>query len=88
MNQIRFIPPEVKSGEKKLITMSAGNYGKAFGHVTKELGLKGLCLIPKFAPANRVDVIKVQLFLPLTLTFRAVAVVKSSRNPLRNITWA
>ncbi|XP_064607223.1 L-threonine ammonia-lyase-like [Liolophura sinensis] len=58
MNQIRFIPPEVKSGEKKLITMSAGNYGKAFGHVTKELGLKGLCLIPKFAPANRVDVIK------------------------------
>ncbi|OWF45249.1 uncharacterized protein LOC110457279 isoform X1 [Mizuhopecten yessoensis] len=57
-SQMAFIPDEVKRGEKKLITMSAGNYGKAFAYALNKMGLSGLCLMPLTAPSSRVQLIK------------------------------
>jgi threonine dehydratase len=53
------LPPEVKNGSRKLITMSAGNYGKAFAYTLNKLNLPGLCLMPLTAPSNRITLIKV-----------------------------
>lgn len=58
-NQINYLPEEVKKGEKKLITMSAGNYGKAFAYTLQKIDLAGLCLMPITAPQSRVELIKV-----------------------------
>uniref|UniRef100_K1QWD3 L-serine deaminase n=1 Tax=Magallana gigas TaxID=29159 RepID=K1QWD3_MAGGI len=52
------LPQEVKSGKRKLITMSAGNYGKAFAYTLDKLNLSGLCLMPLTAPSSRVALIK------------------------------
>ncbi|XP_013414790.1 uncharacterized protein LOC106176801 [Lingula anatina] len=57
-NQLQHLPASVTSGETKLITMSAGNYGKAFAYATARLGLQGLVIMPETAPANRVTVIQ------------------------------
>ncbi|XP_078340949.1 L-threonine dehydratase catabolic TdcB-like isoform X2 [Crassostrea virginica] len=57
-NQMASLPEEVKSGEKKLITMSAGNYGKAFAYTLDKLSLSGLCLMPLTAPSSRIALIK------------------------------
>lgn len=58
-NQMANLPQEVKSGKRKLITMSAGNYGKAFAYTLDKLNLSGLCLMPLTAPSSRVALIKV-----------------------------
>lgn len=57
-NQMANLPQEVKSGKRKLITMSAGNYGKAFAYTLDKLNLSGLCLMPLTAPSSRVALIK------------------------------
>lgn len=57
-NQMKFLPDDVKNGEKKLITMSAGNYGKAFAYALQKHKLSGLCLMPITAPQSRVELIK------------------------------
>ncbi|XP_062574298.1 L-threonine dehydratase catabolic TdcB-like isoform X2 [Saccostrea cucullata] len=58
VNQMANLPQEVKSGKRKLITMSAGNYGKAFAYTLNQLNLSGLCLMPLTAPSNRIALIK------------------------------
>ena len=40
--------------------MSAGNYGKAFAHVTNKLGIPGMLCMPETAPADRAKLIRVQ----------------------------
>ncbi|XP_033745239.1 serine racemase-like isoform X1 [Pecten maximus] len=57
-NQMAVIPEEVKRGEKKLVTISAGNYGKAFAYALNKFSLPGLCLMPLTAPSSRVQLIK------------------------------
>ncbi|XP_076114713.1 L-threonine ammonia-lyase-like isoform X1 [Mytilus galloprovincialis] len=57
-NQMKFLPDDVKNGERKLITMSAGNYGKAFAYALQKHKLSGLCLMPITAPQSRVELIK------------------------------
>lgn len=57
-NQMKFLPDEVKKGDKKLITMSAGNYGKAYAYTLEKRNLSGLCLMPITAPQSRVELIK------------------------------
>ena len=58
-NQMNFLPEDVKTGERKLITMSAGNYGKAFAYALQKKNLSGLCLMPITAQQSRVELIKV-----------------------------
>ncbi|XP_060074158.1 L-threonine dehydratase catabolic TdcB-like isoform X1 [Ylistrum balloti] len=57
-SQMAIIPDDVKRREKKLITISAGNYGKAFAYALNKLNLSGLCLMPLTAPSSRVQLIK------------------------------
>ncbi|CAL1528527.1 unnamed protein product [Lymnaea stagnalis] len=57
LNQMRKI--QQKHGKQvKLVTMSAGNYGKAFAHVVGRLKSKSICVMPKTAPDNRVSLIE------------------------------
>ena len=48
---------EAPNGSKRLVTMSAGNYGRSFAYMCKELGFKAKVVMPLTAPQNRVDVI-------------------------------
>lgn len=44
-----------------LVTMSAGNYGKAFAYALKHYGCKGKVVMPETAPASRSTLIEVSL---------------------------
>ncbi|GFS03635.1 L-threonine dehydratase catabolic TdcB-like [Elysia marginata] len=57
LNQMRKI--EKRYGDKaKLVTMSAGNYGKAFAHCVGKRTTKSVCYMPLTAPKNRVTTIE------------------------------
>ncbi|RUS85820.1 hypothetical protein EGW08_006449 [Elysia chlorotica] len=57
LNQMRHI--QKKHGDDaKLVTMSAGNYGKAFAHCVGKRPVKSVCYMPVTAPQNRVTTIE------------------------------
>ncbi|XP_059175865.1 L-threonine dehydratase catabolic TdcB-like isoform X2 [Physella acuta] len=57
INQMRKV--QEKYGKlPKLVTMSAGNYGKAFAHAVGNSGTKSVCVMPKTAPQNRSKLIE------------------------------
>nr|XP_006816586.1 PREDICTED: serine racemase-like [Saccoglossus kowalevskii] len=58
INQLRYIPDKVLSGEQTMVTLSAGNYGKAFAVATQIKKLKALVIMASSAPDNRETVIK------------------------------
>ena len=45
-----------------LITMSAGNYGKAFAHSVGKSVPRSVCVMPNTAPEERGILIKVSIF--------------------------
>ena len=45
--------------ETALITMSAGNYGKAFAYMAKQWKVEAMVIMPETAPANRSTIIQV-----------------------------
>ncbi|XP_050405407.1 uncharacterized protein LOC126821112 isoform X2 [Patella vulgata] len=47
-----------RNRETKLITMSAGNYGRAFAYFLHQEGLTGLCIMPDSAQQSKVEIIK------------------------------
>ena len=57
--QLSDIPEGCGTQDRKLLTMSAGNYGKAFAYMTRDLGLHAKVIMPETAPANRVSMIQV-----------------------------
>ncbi|XP_074644828.1 L-threonine dehydratase catabolic TdcB-like isoform X2 [Tubulanus polymorphus] len=57
-NQLANLPPSIGTKENKLISMSAGNYGKSFAYATEKHGLAGVILMPVSAPDNRATVIE------------------------------
>ncbi|KAL3852758.1 hypothetical protein ACJMK2_016375 [Sinanodonta woodiana] len=58
LNQMNHLPPAVKSGAKLPVTLSAGNYGKAFAYCLKQQGLSGVVVLPHSAPDDRVKLIQ------------------------------
>ncbi|PIK48603.1 putative serine racemase [Apostichopus japonicus] len=52
-NQLAHLPKAVRDGEKEVITMSAGNYGKALCYAAHKLGIKARVLTPETAPMDR-----------------------------------
>lgn len=58
VNQMDILGRKCDLTQKKLLTMSAGNYGKAFAYYLRQKGLKGKCIMPITAPDNRVTLIK------------------------------
>lgn len=57
-NQLAHIPQYMAKRQLELVTMSAGNYGKAFSFALHELGYKARVLMPDTAPQNREDTMK------------------------------
>jgi len=53
------LPESVRSGVRSLVTMSAGNYGKAFAYACQRRGLKGTVVMPETAPDSRQVLIEV-----------------------------
>ena len=59
VNQLANVPSSVVDGSRQLVTMSAGNYGRAFAQALNERKLKGVVCMPENAPENRAQLIKV-----------------------------
>lgn len=59
VNQVAHIPSEVLKNKTSLVSMSAGNYGKAFAFASKELNLPATLCMPDSAPINRANLIEV-----------------------------
>ncbi|XP_071494949.1 L-threonine dehydratase catabolic TdcB-like [Diadema antillarum] len=57
-NQLKHIPQDVANNEKEVITMSAGNYGKAFSFAMQKMGLRARVLMPETAPEDRERIMK------------------------------
>eukprot|EP00058_Branchiostoma_floridae_P014237 XP_002599725.1 hypothetical protein BRAFLDRAFT_62156 [Branchiostoma floridae] len=58
VNQMAHIPDSAAQGQTQLISMSAGNFGKAFAYMVQQKGLKGTVFMPDTAPVNRAELIK------------------------------
>ncbi|CAH1265195.1 SRR [Branchiostoma lanceolatum] len=58
VNQMAHIPDSAARGQTHLISMSAGNFGKAFAYMVQQKGLKGTVFMPDTAPVNRAELIK------------------------------
>ena len=63
-NQFVHIPAEVIDNKRSLVSMSAGNYGKAFAFASKKQNLSATLCMPETAPANRVTLIEVGTHFP------------------------
>ena len=61
MNQFANVPSVITENKKSLVSMSAGNYGKAFALATKEQNLPATLCMPETAPINRAKLIEVQI---------------------------
>ena len=57
--QLSSIPNGCGTEDRMLLSMSAGNYGKAFAYMTRDMGLKAKVIMPDTAPANRAKLIRV-----------------------------
>ena len=62
VNQFAHIPDEVIGSKRNLVSISAGNYGKAFAIATKKQNLPATLCMPETAPVNRVTLIEVFLY--------------------------
>ena len=60
VNQFANIPSEIINGNKNLVSMSAGNYGKAFALATKKQNLPATLCMPESAPLSRAKLIEVR----------------------------
>ena len=60
VNQFANIPSEVINSKKDLVSMSAGNYGKAFAFGTKKQNLPATLCMPESAPISRAKLIEVR----------------------------
>lgn len=60
VNQFANIPSEIINMKKNLVSMSAGNYGKAFAFATKRLNLPATLCMPESAPISRAKLIEVR----------------------------
>ncbi|XP_058949463.2 L-threonine ammonia-lyase isoform X1 [Pocillopora verrucosa] len=58
VNQFANIPSVITENKKSLVSMSAGNYGKAFALATKEQNLPAILCMPETAPINRAKLIE------------------------------
>ena len=62
-NQLVHLPPNVLKDKQSLVTMSAGNYGKAFAYATQQLDLPATVVMPDVSPVSRVKIIEVWYLL-------------------------
>jgi len=58
VNMVEKAPAEVLSGDRTLISMSAGNFGRAMAYICQQNSLKGKILMPSTVPKSRIGIIK------------------------------
>ncbi|XP_035660329.1 probable serine racemase [Branchiostoma floridae] len=58
VNQMTHISDSAVRGQTHLISMSCGNFGKAFAYMVQQKGLKGTVFMPDTASASRAELIK------------------------------
>ena len=59
VNQLEQVAETTDFSKTTLVTMSAGNYGKAFAYFLQKASLPGICVMPITVPDSRVTLIKV-----------------------------
>ena len=59
VNQLEEVTMTTDLPNRMLVTMSAGNYGKAFAYYLQQSGQQGMCVMPITVPDNRVTLLKV-----------------------------
>ena len=59
LNQFLTLPDDCGTKQRPLISMSAGNYGKAFAFLCNKMALTGHIVMPDTAPDNRAQLIQV-----------------------------
>lgn len=59
INQLESILHSGELNHKQLVTISAGNYGKAFAYYLQKAGLVGTCIVPLTAAESNVLLLKV-----------------------------
>ncbi|XP_065196836.1 L-threonine dehydratase catabolic TdcB-like [Sycon ciliatum] len=58
-NQMKNLPKDVLSGDRQVVTMSGGNYGRSFSFLLcKQNKLRATVVMPEFAPLDRVQLIE------------------------------
>lgn len=60
VNQFANIPSEIINSKKNLVSMSAGNYGKAFAFATRKQNLPATLCMPESVPLSRAKLIEVR----------------------------
>ena len=58
VNMVDKAPAEVFSGAKTLLTMSAGNFGRALAYICEKNNLKGKVIMPSTVPKARIKIIE------------------------------
>ena len=58
INMVENAPTEVMSGDKTLISMSAGNFGRALAYICQKKKLKGKIVMPSTVPKSRIGIIE------------------------------
>jgi len=58
VNMVEKAPAEVLSGNRTLISMSAGNFGRAMAFICQKKNLKGKILMPSTVPKARIKIIE------------------------------
>ena len=59
LNQFLNLSDEERKNKRTLVTMSAGNYGKAFAFMARQQEMPGIVYMPTLAPQDRQDTIEV-----------------------------
>ena len=65
VNQVAHLPVDVIKNGTSLVSMSAGNYGKALAFASKKLNLPTTLCMPETAPSNKAKLIEVRSCLSL-----------------------
>ena len=77
---------EADLSKRKLVSITAGNYGKAFAYYLQKAGLSGTCVMPLTVPDNRVKMLKVRMYMCVYLDNIAFSISKKQgREALSNI---
>ena len=82
VNQFANIPSEIVHNKRRLVTMSAGNYGKAFANAVKEHNFPATLCMPESAPVSRAALIEVLASTAITYYNISNLIAKTSDDAL------
>lgn len=84
INQFSGLDQGDKEGGPRLVTFSAGNYGKAFSYLCKQKNMSGRVLMPDTAAESRAQYIRVSPNKIYNYDLWVIIFAKNSRKELRS----